>query len=757
MFIMNTINLAITYRPVHVGWCIRVGNLEDLRRAISWSCTLWGGRFNPIIPVGDGIDGKALASRFRIDVLYPVVEDVAVKAFVDSVDHLGWTPFPAPGPFFRDFGSQIESPFLDVSSSIQYAYDKYVKGQPHPATNAVLFKWDATDPLRDVFLAQFGSYPSPEESGLDYFDFAKRALGAMELQIPLDGALPADAFEKLTPSGMTNTELVSDTSKSDDGFYVGDAKSFHDVVNFWNLRAADLNLVFFDPGHATRLGELRHRYVQAIRAGDGSPRRFPRLVAVWSQTGASLPTGAEFGTAAVHGEVTNYQIPFAAPLRQSPPRSVLANLSDFRGRSVVALQLPEKPFQTDGVFFERHVVIGVRPNQFGAGLGQTFGTLFLPKLNDFYRRQMLIGLEAFRAQRDGFGIIARATDSDVSFRAVQAEDLIVKIFELFGITARPSPPGRIARRTIQQMGGLHGCRLFKLPGVRQLIEKYGPLKSFTRGAATECIFRGRPDSHAAEFPTLFVDGSKLTPNSAFDYLLAKGVFRAGLELVCPNCGLQFWIPLETLGHEVNCDYCGEKFKVAPQLKDRDWRFRRSGLFGRDNHQEGAIPVCLTLQQIESNVQGLFGMRIFGTSFELSSAGAGIPTCETDLVLLMQDSSGQVELAVGECKSSGPKSFISADDARNLGSVADVVSANGVTAFVIFSKTSPFGEEEVKNCELAQPVQSPRVIMLSDRELEPYYAFERTAKEFAIRPTANSLRNLASATSSIYFQPRRTKQ
>jgi hypothetical protein len=46
-----------------------------------------------------------------------------------------------------------------------------------------------------------------------------------------------------------------------------------------------------------------------------------------------------------------------------------------------------------------------------------------------------------------------------------------------------------------------------------------------------------------------------------------------------------------------------------------------------------------------------------------------------------------------------------------------------------------------------------VILLSDRELEPYFMYERAEKEFVIRPSAISLEDMAQATQDIYFDPK----
>jgi hypothetical protein len=209
------------------------------------------------------------------------------------------------------------------------------------------------------------------------------------------------------------------------------------------------------------------------------------------------------------------------------------------------------------------------------------------------------------------------------------------------------------------------------------------------------------------------------------------------------------LALEPLADEVTCDYCGEKFNVGTQLKDRDWRFRRSGLFG-ENHQEGAIPVAVTLQQLDTSLTRVFGFRLLATSFNLHPAGANINSCETDFVVLTQDREGGIELAIGECKSNGPKYEITENDVKNLSAVASAFPPDRVTVYLVFSKTGAFSPTEIQHCATLQKSHPNRVIMLSARELAPYRVYERTAQEFDIRPTVISLKDLAEATPHIFF-------
>ena len=109
----------------------------------------------------------------------------------------------------------------------------------------------------------------------------------------------------------------------------------------------------------------------------------------------------------------------------------------------------------------------------------------------------------------------------------------------------------MSARLIDQMGGLQGCRVFKICGVRSLIKKYSPAKSFERTEAVTMIGNNDPVSHHPRFDaykSLYIeprDKQDLKPEDAFLYLLKKGVFRAGLKLECPTCQLDFWVPLTT--------------------------------------------------------------------------------------------------------------------------------------------------------------------------------------------------------------------
>jgi hypothetical protein len=189
-----------------------------------------------------------------------------------------------------------------------------------------------------------------------------------------------------------------------------------------------------------------------------------------------------------------------------------------------------------------------------------------------------------------------------------------------------------------------------------------------------------------------------------------------------------------------------------QLRDRDWAYRRSGLFGT-NKESGSIPVALTLQQIETVLH--FRKGVFATGMHLTSGGAGIQECESDIVILHEGYGAKLEVAIGECKSRG--GIIDEHDIRRLSSVARAFPSDRVDCFVVFAKTGSFSTEEIARCQSVQRDGKVRVILLSEQELEPYHVYERTSKELSIRATAISLGDMARITTEIFFQPRKHKQ
>ena len=716
--------------------------------------------FNPILSIGDLDHAARLVRLYEVDALFPATDDPQLKTFAERFSHLRW-PSVHRTLFIQGSGERGLATFLDIYHPVRSIYEEHVDGKQEPRVTATLYEWAAGDPLEHVFLAQFGAYPPREEIHLGYGEMVERNLKGTKVVLPIDGPVPAEAYRQLTPSALSGFELWRDRSPNWDhpGLYVGDATDFADIVNFWNLRAASVQVIFFDPKHEARLGEMTRAYVKVLKERPREDKRFEADCGIWSKRGAQVDLKALAAESVMRIEIGDDDgiwngMNMKPPLMYIEDERVLAARSENDGIPSLTFELREKPFYEGHELHTQHYVASIDPMDFGEGEQVTFSYPFLPELNDFYRREACLA-DGIRSGRNGLGVITDVGKETLTIRALRQRSLIASIFEAFGMKVQVSEAGRIASRVIQQMGGVQGCRVFKIAGVRALIEKYKPFQAFTRGDATQIIGEVDPNTgvpNFARYELLFIEPReepKLKPRQVFDYLVKKNVFRVGLNFTCPNCELGFWMHLDNLGTEITCEYCGQRFNVTSQLKDSAWAYRRSGLFGREDHQQGAIPVALTLQQMDTVLS--WGM-LFVTSMTIESATGAFGPCETDLVIVSDKGfyDNRLGIAIGECKG---HCEITEQDVKNLTQIADAFPKDRIAPFIIFSKTAPFTVDEIARCRAAQPAGRKRLILLSDRELEPYFVYEIAANEFVIDSTAISLEDLANTTHALYFDPK----
>ncbi|MBS0165523.1 MAG: hypothetical protein JSR29_05560 [Nitrospira sp.] len=715
-----------------------------------------------MIPIEDTDIAKELIEAFQIDCLLAPSEDNEFKTFGEVFPYLDWPDF-SQGLFREISQGQKACTFIDVYHPIRHLYENHVKNAAHPNVKSAYFEWDQADPLASIFLAAFGAYRSKDELGIDYKGMFSR-LNSETITIPFNGALNLDPWNLLTPSVVTSYSLEGHC-RSLSGVYYGSASDFVDVLNFWNIRAEGTNVVFYDPAHRTRLSPLVDSFLAVLRTQrllESSRPYIPCYIAKHRLRNEHprFPEDLDFGSD-VHPSVLKLPL---LPSKESglmhfKEQSLAVPIDQTGTKPSITFQLPPKPFFDDGsaeLHFQKFItslqLIGERAT------GEwTFHMPYIPELNEYYGKQSYIGFDQVRVEPKGIGIFQTISNSNITFYALSVRDLISRIFKLFGFDAKPSQAGLIASRLIKQMGDLQKCRVFKIGGVRELIEKYAPFQSFTRSTALTTIGDLDPVTRQPRFSTyenLHLQprqAPKLTPEAAFIWLLEHGVFRAGLKLKCPNCDLDFWRSLDDLATEVTCEYCGVPFNLTPQLRDRDWAYRRSGLFGRNDHQEGGIPVAVTLQQLDTTLSQSvpWNYHLYTTAHCLSGEKT---SAETDFVWLTQNCTGRLQLVIGECKANA----IITDrdlqkDIDNLTAIAQAFSGSRVDVYILFSKTSEFSSSELKLFKASLQKNSYQLILMSRRELEPYHIYKWTKNELGKEFYVSTLDQLVQTTEYIYLK------
>ncbi len=443
------------------------------------------------------------------------------------------------------------------------------------------------------------------------------------------------------------------------------------------------------------------------------------------------------------------------PVLRFDRQSILANLDQSQeAPPALSMALPKKPLPEDlprEQGWQQWVVTIALFSEYGYD-GYTFRPPFLPDLNQWYSRQTVFLPWSLRVEGDGVGIIRRVHDETAALRALRIPDLIHRILQRAGIESNPSRPGRIAHRIIRQMGGLEGCRVFKIPGVRKLIASKDARQGIPRSRAVEIIRDVDPDTRTPTFTrheTLFIEPRekpKLEPHAVFDYLLKKEIFRPGLSFLCPNCTLDFWVEVGSFTETCRCEYCGHQFLIAPHLRHRgDWRFRLTGLFGREDNQEGAIPVVLTLLQL-LRLQHGEGNVLYDTAVELRGPGL---KCEVDFVFLERDNNGATRVLLGECKAGGR---IEEVDLANMVVARRLLEGSGLESYLLFSKTAALFEEVELERFRAMTADRVPAILFTAKELEPYHPYWELGDNVRLpHKYPFSLEEIANNSAFLYLQ------
>ncbi len=768
---MDTLRVDICYRPLRIGWAIKSDDFDAFRKVVRYSHALWGGQFNPIIFVDHEEDPSRLIDLFRVDVIIPVGDSDEVKEFPQKFPHL-IKPFLEHSIFNKDDRyDDVYSRALDIHNTLIYLRDKpeWKRIKDHGVR---CLSWTEDDPLADVFLSQFGGYPDKEEIGTDYLELLRKASEFEEITLNSDEPISTSFLKHpgisyLSQYGIKQHYGIG-RGWTSPGFYVGSVTNLQDLVQHWNLRACDVSVLFVDPDYIERYDKLIPAWEKAMQDKVANYRHErDRKLAVWAQRddlddARKLFSSSELlGCPVSDGIWNGHNV--KAPMMYFGEASALGVMSGENSRPKVSFTLPEKPFCGDRWFHTQHLVASV---SFIGGIygdeEHTFHAPYLPELNEFYARTMHFGYDKLRIEPGRIGLVIDVADHDSFLYALPVADLMVRIFDMAGYDAELSNAGLITKQLITRLGGLQGGRVFKIPGVRRLFKTYGPNASIKKRAALQMIGKtdsDRPDAKFSDHTDLFIESrpykEKLTPDKVFGYLVEKGLFRVGADLKCPSCKLNSWIPLDTLKHKVSCDLCGNKHDVTRSLTDaNEWHYRRSGVLGLEKNAQGAVPVCLTLQQLDTNLHGGSNNGLYSPSLELSpQPGNGDKKCETDFVWVIPGrDQGRTVVVLAECKDQGP---IDADDVENLKRIADSLPRKRFKTYIVLSQISPFTEDEIQLAKGLNDEYRQRVILLSANDLEPYH-IKRRKDESGRELDWYSPEKMANSTAQIYFVPEETE-
>lgn len=741
--------VSASYRPIRVGFCVR-HNLQQIESAVRISHLLWGGRYNPLIPIDQPELAKALVRLYEVDALHAIDESTECSQFVNAYPHLKYPVWG--GALLTEEDGVTSTRPLGVRTLVRHVRRRKARDRDFTPPSPILLDVTSSDPLRVPLLCTFGGYPTSPLGNRTKNEFVT-ALDASVLSVAIDEALPADLLRTWSPTVLTTLELSRDRSSGwdDAGFFIGDSLSPADLISYWNLRASDTPLLFIDEAHIERFALLIEAFAEQVAKSLRSSA-YPESVGLWStredtQRPDWLRQVRTHQIAVDDALFNGLNVQPPLPSKRAPVRFVQRTES---GKAESLDVTVDFPLETDGDEEAVHQDVVISFGHVSAPSRDENATFFVPNIPQLNSRLREISLvsDGIRTQREGFGVITQPLHTTHYLQPLPSLRIFEEIFRLGGWTVSPSHPGKIARRIVGQFGGLQGARILKIPGVRTLLSTFGPETPFAGATAKQHLTR-----ELSAVGDLIIEGCRVADQTSewlLAHLVSRGVLRLGATLRCASCELQFWTRLDDLRSTLSCEYCGRQFNAAAMLDKRSvWQYRRSGIFGASKEQQGGIPVVLALQSLNTALLMRHEAFVFATGLDFRKADSPRQVGEIDFAVLTQTIGGRVQLGIGEAKTSN---LIERQDIALLDSIADTLSEAPIDVFRIFAKTSAFSADELSAIAENRRRFPPRVILLGPKELALYDYSHAIEAESGVRRRSYDLEGLAQLTSGTYLKP-----
>jgi len=370
---------------------------------------------------------------------------------------------------------------------------------------------------------------------------------------------------------------------------------------------------------------------------------------------------------------------------------------------------------TVAVEIDIHQVSGLDPRS----------TASLPPLRRFgalLERSGTSPADHVRITAEGNGVVlgVSATSDEVPIGFAYNLDAIHTLFDEEDLKVAQSDDGRFQTRAAEMLGGPFGGVMVQ-PGVRALIDKAARSNA---GLTLQQLKAEVKHNHGAwpDRLTMFRASVDDYVDHTVNNLLFTGLFVPMLDVHCSNCRVESQVSPRDLDATIQCEFCGENFRLALSLslsKSR-WRYRLASHLGPEK-VKALLPALATMSLLGqmSTRHGGAMTHAFGVDFMF----AGNKRIEADIVAYLGSPDWTVVL--GEVKNSN---WIDVNDVENLEELQRRLSDKSVRSILTFATLK----------DRLAPVEVAVLRALVERSTEVTTAFGGFAPRLPLVLTARDL-------------------
>lgn len=793
------ISANIRLRPTRIGFLVEPTDMASVRKIMRICSSLWGGAYNPIIPVyqksppewrpekHEHIKGyniaKGYINFFEPDVFVEAKSGLIEKAGLQTLKRerfLEPTAITLEQMFTKEkdrdwrefaFGTTI----LEV---YRHLYREEFRFEQRGGPKSILFKEVKDSGLTEVL---FGSFP--KQSGARYLSEGfKNAFNPEVLDLTPEGWLKVFKENSFTPLSVTRFGLDVEKYNSDGTIYIFDPQRTTDLIDLWNMRIEPHTVLPIPIDWFDELkGFVREEILAEFRPIRGNPNgvmhrctiEFSRSISedkraeVLKKLGKNFPSGAlcvkhwrnRVWEPQDQEYVVNHQVVKITAKEESTSLVVIEE-----SRPVVKYKTLEPDFADK---YESSNWRWVNALHLKAYSSEKYATI-LP-FNNYDREwpKLTDGGDDVRIGKEGWVFGQKYKNWTDTIPLLTKEEAIIGYLKRLSIKSKLSDAGHITKQVIEHLGGHWGINLLANRDILKLLNEMATSirRRKNESFEDEVNLEGKtvPEKRWKE---IIQSKKQSLRNANLEDYTKSNVIRLGIETTCTNCHGKNWHSLTDLGYQVPCSRCLNEYSF-PQASEgkKNWMYRVVGPFSLPDYAKGAYSTLLTIRALDS----LTGQRremTVSTSLDLEFANG--KKAEADFVLLQRndrigDYSDEPELLIGECKSFGDGDLIKEKDIEKIKLIASHMPGSIIVISVmrdnftknekkLLKKLVEWGRRPNKRWRASHPV-----ILMTGHELFAEYhigtEWKKLGKPYSDHSGIHSTRSLYSfafATQAIHL-------
>lgn len=265
----------------------------------------------------------------------------------------------------------------------------------------------------------------------------------------------------------------------------------------------------------------------------------------------------------------------------------------------------------------------------------------------------------WRTKKGKLTYLSHFSDWTLNLKLPIAEDVFFRWFQNTEFDVSISDAGRIGKQMLKSLGGIIGTWLLANEQIFDLIyQKFNYIKKRKSDEAQKNI----DDSKSVYYDDLLGMLKKIANQSdyfifrnyhrLFSKLLDSKIIQLGIEVNCSFCNQPCWYSINEIKYTVKCRNCLEDFSLPIQSPKNElkWSYRTIGAFSPGTTHYGSYSALLALRFFSVTLHGkttpIFGLKIKNKKKKQTK----VP--EADLALFFNEnhiSSEKYDLVFVECK------------------------------------------------------------------------------------------------------------